>query len=713
MGSSKTITDLTHYELFHILDLMMQNCEMANSKETVAPIKYADIFNFAATCKRFRRVVWDWSRLMYDRLEINLLHVNGHKKITVKFIEILKALKRATDKNKDHYMDIYIKALMENPMLKTVELSYDTKEYNAEFNRIFDEIMMGLQGRGSRVMLDPDKKPKFKEVIMDISGKFLRYNHFINGLQFFRNISKLRLKGNFNMFDLEEFCSNNPTLTSLEVNVNRFTDHGKLTQIVRHCPNLKQLKFMQSDILHNEFARDNIYVGLALLDKLQQLEIVKPEKELFLFHDTPQPMEMDVDYQPKRSKMDSEYESVVGGDSSSEKNTPILQLLRALGEKPKSKLMRLCLKFDIDDEMAEVITKIKGLRTLECGFCDPKSIRHLLDNQTLNRLTIRNNGHLVTDAIAELLRKHVKVSSFDSEMLFTAKGTLDISTRDPEMYRSVSFEPFLKFEGLKSLGLSNEMIVSMETTLHLFLELGVKIKSNACTMDLDRETRNLQILYSHDYAYDELPLPLVKNLKSFTFLCINMPTPQLFYYLVALNLNTLNEIYISTPYTLFEVDDDKYLNKSAAEALASLKFLRKISCGFQKLIYIKPLAKLEYLEDIEIFSQHRPSYVSYPKCLGPLLKSCRKLSSLAVNVPVNEITKKYLDGIQTMVLMNRDADMQEDLDMTIGLKCIPNRSVPQMCISPNLSNKQLLLISRPFELMQLTVKYIENEHCFD
>jgi len=145
--------------------------------------------------------------------------------------------------------------------------------------------------------------------------------------------------------------------------------------------------------------------------------------------------------------MDCEYEPLIEGVSTLEQPIPILQLLRAFSEKKRSKLIRLCLKFDIDDEMVQVIAKIKGLRMLECGFCDPKSIRHLVQHPTLNRLSILNKGHLVTDDIADLLRKQVTVSSHDAKMLLSARGYLGICTRNnsyAEIYRSVNFEVLLK-----------------------------------------------------------------------------------------------------------------------------------------------------------------------------------------------------------------------------------------------------------------------------
>jgi len=118
---------------------------------------------------------------MYNRLEIDLLHALPHKRLTVKFIEIHKTLKRATKLKRDQYMDIYIKAMMGNPLLKTIELSYNTEEYNKEHESIFDEIIMGLQGKAKRIVLDPGRIPKFKEIIVDIAGKWivLLVNYFL------------------------------------------------------------------------------------------------------------------------------------------------------------------------------------------------------------------------------------------------------------------------------------------------------------------------------------------------------------------------------------------------------------------------------------------------------------------------------------------------------------------------------------------------------
>ncbi|XP_016955211.1 uncharacterized protein LOC108028079 [Drosophila biarmipes] len=717
MDSTKTLTDISHYDLFRILDFLKTSCEVQNGNESLYPVKYGDIFNFAATCKILRRIVWDWSREMYDRLEIDHLHVRTHKRITMKFLEIHKSLKGATEQKRDKYMDVYIKAMMSNSLLKTIKLSYNTQEYNKEHDIIFDEIVMGLQGKTKRIILDPMRIPTFKEITVDIA------DHQMSNLGLFRNISKLTITASFGMFDLVEFCINNPSLVTLEVNVHRFSDQGKLTQIVRHCPNLRQLKFLPHD---NE--RDNAYVGLALLDRLQQLEIGKPPmpKEVqFLLPDDdvnmeeseltwlrPEQLEMDQEFRSKQPRMDSEYESLIEGDSNLEQPVPILQLLKALSEKKRSKLVRLCLQFDINDEMAHVIAKIKGLRMLECGFCDPKSIRHLVQHPTLNRLNILNRGHLVSVEIALLLRRQITVSSQDAKLFLSARGFLSICIRNnsyAEIYRSVNLEPLTKLGNLKVIKLPDAMIASLELTMHQFLELGVLIKGDACDISFDPQERELKMIYSGGSAHEELPAPLVRNLRSFALLSIFMPTSHLFHNLCTIHLGTMHEVYIDTPQTLFDTAQDTYLSRSVVEALVTLKGLRKISCGLQKLIYIQPLAQLKDLEYVHVLSEHHPTDEPFPRCLEPLLENCHKLRSFHIKVPVKGISEKFLEDLEYVVVKSRDLWEQNDLDICLCLKQPPDYRVTEL----NLNESQLKLLTRPFKLMKVTTKYVENDYVFD
>ncbi|XP_043648786.1 uncharacterized protein LOC122617135 isoform X2 [Drosophila teissieri] len=699
MENEKTILDMSHYNLFLVLDILKKHCEIQNANESLAPIKYADIFNFAVTCKKFRRIVWDWDKSMYHELEIDLLFVVPHKTINVAFAEIHKSLEGATKQKREQYMDIYIKALMGNPLLHKITLIHTNPDFNSDHSSVFDEIVMALHGKAKRITLDSARMPKIKEIIVDIADRE------ISDLYLFRNISKLSLTASIQMSDLEEFCRLNPTLVTLEVNSIHFSDCGKLTQIVPHCPNLKQLKFQANDNL-----RDNDNVKLSLLNKLQKLEIVNtinlPKKLNFLLPD-----KNEEEWQEDQSlEMSSECASLIGGVSTLRTSTPILQLLRAFSEKKKSALIQLRIGFDIDDEMAQAIVNVKGLRMLECGFCDPKSIRHMVRHATLNRLSILSKGPLVTDYYAALLEKQVTVSNLDSKMYLNARGYLYIQTENAHIFSRVDFEPFLKLKNLKNLILPVDMLVSMESTLPQFLELGVCIRSEACEIVLDPQKRKLHVIYEIGY-YKDVHFSMPTNLRCVELISLYMPTTHLLQQLSTHNIETLQELYIGYPDRDSDID---YLNKDVVEALSTLKCLRTITCGFQKLIYILPLARLKELGNIEVLSEHHPKNVNFSRCLDPLLRNCPKLSSFRIKVPVDGITKKLLNSLENVVAISRvKQDIQEDLDIHIFWIKKPHSIFNKIRAVNNLTDKQLKLIRRPLQRIKLTVEqHIESDNIF-
>ncbi|EDW94359.2 uncharacterized protein LOC6533947 [Drosophila yakuba] len=683
MENEKTILGMSHHNLFRVLDILKENCEIQNANESLAPIKYADIFNIAVTCKKFRRIVWDWDKSMYNQLEIDLLFIVPHKTITVAFAEIHKSLEGATRQKREQYMDIYIKALMGNSLLHKITLIYNTPDFHSDHSSVFEEIVMALHGKAKRITLDSARMPKIKEIIVDIADRK------ISDLYLFRNISKLSLTASFEMSDLKEFCRLNPTLVTLEVNQSHFSDYGKLTQIVPHCPNLKQLKFLVNDGL-----RDNDYVELSLLNKLQKLEMVGmiPKVHFLL---------------PENNKeiWQEEQSSV----STLMASTSILNLLRAFGVKKKSALIQLSIGFDIDEEMAQAIENVKGLRMLECGFCDPKSIRHMVRHPTLNRLSILSRGPLDTDYYAALLEKHVTVSNLDSKMYLNDRGYLYIQTENAHIFRRANYEPFLKLKNLKNLNVPVDMIVSMESTLLQFLELGVCIRSRACEIVLNPQKRELHVIYEIDY-YKDVNFSMTTNLRCFEFISIYMPTTRLIQQLSTHNIETLQELYIGYPGRDSDID---YLNKDVAEALSTLKCLRTITCGFKKLIYILPLARLNELENIDVLSEHHPKNVNFSRCLDPLLGNCPKLSSFKIKVPVDGITKKLLKSLENVVLISRvKQDIQEDLYIHIVWMKKPHDILNKKKAVNNLTNKQLKLITRPLERIKLTVERIESDDIF-
>ncbi|KAH8380640.1 hypothetical protein KR009_011940, partial [Drosophila setifemur] len=433
--SMTKITDIPHFEQCRILDYVKWNCDHRNGNESIAAIKYLDILNFAMASHIFDRIVWNWSRPMYELLEIEK-RLFPDKKITVKFNRIHDALKKASSAQKESYIDINISTMMNKMSLDCIELEYEPQEFVVDHDDIFQDVLKAIQGEKSRkefIILDP----------------------IINDLGNFRNISKLRLTASFDMADLEEFCINNPGLVDLEINSYHFTDHGRLTQIVPNCPKLKNLKFIL-----NDNAWDMDYVRLANLSSLQRLEIEKPPSSVVEYDWQSSP-----EFAAKRARMDYEVRNLI----------PVLELLKALSQKKKSTLVKLILKFDIDDETVCEIVKIKGLRMLECGLCYLSSIGHLKQISSLQQVTLLNRGHLVSDDVVELLKKRVTISGVDTRMTLTAGGHLGIDSTDAELYRSVNVDIFLKIENLKSLWLSNDLIISMDLALVKFLELGIEV----------------------------------------------------------------------------------------------------------------------------------------------------------------------------------------------------------------------------------------------
>ncbi|XP_070142025.1 uncharacterized protein [Drosophila kikkawai] len=670
------LTDITHFDLFRILDYLKVDCEKRNKNEPLDAIKYADIFNFAGSCRGLRRIVRSWSKSMYDELEIDLLQEVPHSHLIVKFDEIHKSLKRATVKKVDAYLDIYIRAMLKNPLLKTFELRHTSGSYFSYHQYMFDEIILAICGQSKRVVQDKDRLPKVKEITVNIA------DHSMNNLSALANtrISKLSLTASFSISDLKEFCARNPSLVTLEINAFCFSDQGQLSQIVGHCPALKKLKFVISDN-----ARDREYVNLALLDKLQHLEIAKQLDQKMDFG-------WDEDHNVENiARLGLEE---LEEDSNLENSTPLLLLIQALSERKKSKLVQLRLMFKVNDTVVQAIAQLRGLRLLECGFYDAKSIEHLKGHPTLNRLTIRSRDHIITDNAADLLRKHITVSNFCTKMSLNHRGHLVIETNKAVLFRNVRLDPLLRLENLKSLWLSDALFLEINRDLHLFLELGVQIKG-ACDISLQHDLRDLKMLYDNDCLKEEIPLPLVRDLRSFKLVSLELPSFRFMESLIKYHRNSLQEIFIQIPNTLFELPKSHYLNESLVVALTFLSSLRKVSCGFQELQFIKRLAQLKDLEEIDVLSEHEAQEIL--SSLVPILIKCKKLGTFKIKVPIDEINQSLVESLQRAVMEHRDSDKQDELEICLK-------------ITEPITPEQQALITGPFKLMILRTESIENDY---
>ncbi|KMY99333.1 uncharacterized protein Dsimw501_GD12687, isoform A [Drosophila simulans] len=439
------ITDINHFAFFRILDILKENCETQHGDETEDIIKYADILNFATASFKFTRIVRDWDKNFYTRLAIHKLYVAPRRNITISLDAMYKTLNAETEEGRKHLVNI-ITSVVSNPSLRRLKLNNLDAFFYKEHSSFADEILKILQ-------IKCNSKPI--ELILNIPGREIRNLHG------FRNISKLILTASIEISDLEKFCLYNPKLSTLEVNQSHFSDHGKLAQIVPHCSNLKNFKFILDDN-----ARDNDYVRLSRLNRLQKLKILLPEKNENY---------MEIDIESHEEEDMGMYSEEIGAVSTYTRSIPIFQLLKALHEKEKSTLRELCLGFDIDDEMVQIISKLNELRGLECGFYDPKSVRHFVQHPNLKRLSTLNKASIVTDDYAALLEKQCTVSNLDTKIIFNAKGNLSIFTEKVDILRLGNCESFLKLKNLKKIYVPDKMIKYEESTLDRFLALGVEL----------------------------------------------------------------------------------------------------------------------------------------------------------------------------------------------------------------------------------------------
>lgn len=464
-----------------------------------------------------------------------------------------------------------------------------------------------------------------------------------------------------------EFCKQNQSLISLDINVPRFADHRHLSEIVGHCPLLKKLKFVL-----NDNAGEKDYVRLANLDRLQQLEIVKPPSHADIFEEE----EEDSDKKRPRIERDSEIKALSEGiNQYFESNVALHELLKAISDRKRSLLSKLALKFYVEDEIVKTIAKIKSIRLLECGLCDVNSINHLKDSPVLNRLVLLNKGHLICNDIVHLLNKQVNVLSLDTKMSSYKRGYVHIETNNADIYKNINAEPLLNIDNLECIYLSNDLI-ELPGFVKALLEKGVQLNSiNSSYKMFFEPTRRKLTVYDPN---SELPLPVVENLKSFSYFVFTL-SDEILLKLLMDHSKTLEEIQILSPTSMFSLDKDVWLHEAQVKILASFTCLKYIACGLKKLKDIQHLVNLTNLEEIEILSEHDPKFVSFSRFLTPVLQKCKKLSCLEIKIVSKSLTRKFLTSLQYIVLKERQSVSQNLLEVCLTLRPKPALTENQVC----------------------------------
>ncbi|XP_001353496.4 uncharacterized protein [Drosophila pseudoobscura] len=620
------IADLSHYDLFNILDFVKKNCDPIDEAAPFNAEHYRDLYYFAATCKRHRLILRDWSRSMYNLLQIELLQMKLYKHMTVKFNELHSLLKGASKVRTDWYIDTIVTAMRRNENLESIELRYAPKKYLENHEEIFQKICKVIQEEKLTA------SPKLKKFIVNIAEC-----EFV-GLGRFHNISKLCLTARFAMFDLVEFCKNNQSLSSLELNSYLYSDYGKLTYIVEHCPKLKELKFVLNN---NGLIRDEEYVKLANLDKLQQLEVRKP-----LAPDT----EIEEESDRKRQRMDTRYEALIIPQGPKKANVPVRTLLKAIADRKRQILSRLILQFEIDDDLAQTIEKIKNLRFLECGISDPRSIRHLAKLKNLTKLSLLNKGHLISADVMNLVSRHIPVSSFDTQISFSTRGTLSLISNDPSLFRDVNCAHLLNVKNLKCLFITSNMFTTMNHILPTLLENGIEIKSEEISISFDLKSQNLKIFDHFHSPTKKLLLPIVENLRSFELISNGECWLPLLKSLATHYSTTLQEVCIDS---ILECSISEFLKEKDVFVLAQITSLRRVFCVLERLKYIQPLAQLMELESLVVWSEHSPREVEFARWMLPVLEKCPKLGYFEITLKDLPLPKKFFMHLENALCKSR------------------------------------------------------------
>lgn len=177
-----TLMSLSHYELFRILDYMKWNCERQHSLESIHLVKYLDIFHFASTCTRLRRIVWDWSKDTYYQLWIDPLQKDRHKHWTVPFNNIHSILKRTTKKGKENIIDTYIAAMMKDLTLNSIKITYEPQENIMNHEEIFEKLLKAIRGEGARrqfCVLNRNALKNLGDLLLTNTGNYILFSLFI------------------------------------------------------------------------------------------------------------------------------------------------------------------------------------------------------------------------------------------------------------------------------------------------------------------------------------------------------------------------------------------------------------------------------------------------------------------------------------------------------------------------------------------------------
>lgn len=268
---------------------------------------------------------------------------------------------------------------------------------------------------------------------------------------------------------------------------------------------------------------------------------------------------------------------IISGRHTLDSLTP---LLTAFASNQSTALQEICIDIDslCHNELVQ-ISRIKSLRYLECGFCDPRSIKLLAELSNLENLRIKSlhDLHEIAEGVLSVLQ-----------------GCANEVTviRD---YREISFNKNLKKLTISNTSYDNEILDAQEYAL-----LAELPQLNA-----------LHIQGEH-------------KLGSFE---------SLFLALVATKQSAIEEISIVRN-SISEQFSKPTISPEETKAIAKILSLRKLKCGFLDANSIEILAQLTELQELVITTHKRGSLMQFLESLS--LRHSSNLQSLVIEE--NELT---------------------------------------------------------------------------
>ncbi|XP_046866737.1 uncharacterized protein LOC111518597 [Drosophila willistoni] len=556
------------FELFKQIKIL---CETEHCNSDEVSIKYSNLIQFVVSNEWIRKQFRHWDEQLYSDLAIHE-YEEKQKEICVLFAAIYAAVHNFTQREKEAVFTFWINKIKEKIYLEKIILRYTTNihyDYHMEF---FDDILRAME-----------KKPFIKHLVIDMKDYTMPH------LSKFRNLRTLTLNVKIDdMEDLVELVKSSPDLRQLNVWNNEI--RGRLSDITLGGNTLQNLKtfgfLMKLDV-------DAVqYANFGKLPKLERLNI-KGEHEI----------------------------------------GSLKHLFNCFAKQSIKNLRHLILNdADLNDEEIQIISQIKSIEKLMCGFVQPESIAQLSQIDQLTKLIILSE-HEVSELLPHILYilmstkcPQIFVSFHQGSMHYFRSKEYLLWVIKPFVINASEYASLGQFTNLRNLEIAAKNLRS-GSLQNIFKEFANRVPqtleqlkmTNKMLTDIDFcDSKSKMGLNSNEI----IQIASIKSLKSVDCVFSEMVNIE-----VLGHLPELEELSINVPSRLINYDTKgienlirllackhnstlKFLNISKLPIglpltmqLSDIKSLRTLKCTFTDNRSIECLSGLYNLEDVEIKSK--------------------------------------------------------------------------------------------------------------